>query len=84
MFKGGCEPFGTCGDLADVCVRVTHCFLERFEDATCGLKLQSLIATLSWNVTQERSRVLFVFNAKGKVSTYGPYLGKGQTVLGLL
>lgn len=45
------EPFRTC-DLADICARkggarVAHIFIERFEDATHGVKLQGLIAIFS-------------------------------------
>ena len=66
------EPFGTC-DLADICAKkgvagVAHIFIERFEDATHGLKLQGLIAMLSWNVTCS-------FSVR-RESFYCPYLSK--------
>lgn len=79
-----CKPSRTFGDLANVCakgssVRVTSTFLERFEDATCGMKPQSLIAILSWCATKERSSVRVTFNSKGKSFTCCFHLGKGQS-----
>ena len=78
------KPSKTFGDLANVCakrssVRVNYSFLERFEDATCGLKPQSLIAIFPYYVTQVRYNVMFTFNAKGTPFTYCLNPGKGQS-----
>lgn len=72
------EPFRTC-DLADIGTKkggagVAHIFIQRFEDATHGLKLQSVTATLSWNVTLGMSSIWFV--SVKRESFCCPYLSK--------
>lgn len=68
-----CEPAVKSGGLTGVStVRVSNETIselhERLEDATCGIRPQSLIVILPWYVMWERSSTIEIFNAKGKKS----------------